>query len=128
MPKAKAKRTLADDLTAEDIREAFARAGSERKLKPNAALVQQGKACSSVFLVLEGALRAGSDRPIGVGAFVGEVSFLLGGVTAAPSPAVAHRRAGTLKREGGIDRTGRGKGAAHVRYTEATVYLYYAKP
>ena len=71
MPKAKAKRTLADDLTAEDIREAFARAGSERKLKPNAALVQQGKACSSVFLVLEGALRAGSDRPIGVGAFVG---------------------------------------------------------
>ena len=70
-PKAKAKRTLADDLTAEDIREAFARAGSERKLKPNAALVQQGKACSSVFLVLEGALRAGSDRPIGVGAFVG---------------------------------------------------------
>ena len=34
MPKAKAKRTLADDLTAEDIREAFARAGSERKLKP----------------------------------------------------------------------------------------------
>ena len=75
MPKAKAKRSLADDLTAEDIREAFARAGSERKLKPNAALVQQGKACSSVFLVLEGALRAGSDRPIGIGAFVGEVSF-----------------------------------------------------
>ena len=103
MPKAKAKRTLADDLTAEDIREAFARAGSERKLKPNAALVQQGKACSSVFLVLEGALRAGSDRPIGVGAFVGEVSFLLGGaptlgVTATAASVVAEVKHDALQR------------------------------
>ena len=103
MPKAKAKRTLADDLTAEDIREAFARAGSERKLKPNAALVQQGKACSSVFLVLEGALRAGSDRPIGVGAFVGEVSFLLGGaptlgVTATVASVVAEVKHDALQR------------------------------
>ena len=103
MPKAKAKRTLADDLTAEDIREAFARAGSERKLKPNAARVQQGKACSSVFLVLEGALRAGSDRPIGVGAFVGEVSFLLGGaptlgVTATAASVVAEVKHDVLQR------------------------------
>ena len=103
MPKAKAKRSLADDLTAEDIREAFARAGSERKLKPNAALVQQGKACSSVFLVLEGALRAGSDRPIGVGAFVGEVSFLLGGaptlgVTATAASVVAEVKHDALQR------------------------------
>ena len=102
-PKAKAKRTLADDLTAEDIREAFARAGSELKLKPNAALVQQGKACSSVFLVLEGALRAGSDRPIGVGAVVGEVSFLLGGaptlgVTATAASVVAEVKHDALQR------------------------------
>ena len=57
MPKAKAKRTLADDLTAEDIREAFARAGSERKLKPNAALVQQGNKAAAKYPKLDRILR-----------------------------------------------------------------------
>ena len=64
----------------------FKKAGRERKLAANEVLIEQGEPCSSIFLVLSGSvvLKKGATPlaapPLVVGALVGELTFLMGGV------------------------------------------------
>ena len=98
----KARRSAASPTTSPprtSARRSRARAPSSSRTPRWCSRARRARPSSSCW----SALRAGSDRPIGVGAFVGEVSFLLGGaptlgVTATTASVVAEVKHDALQR------------------------------